>query len=402
MKGRLYIDGNDAYLQYGVYVVKGGWNELVAMPPLKSVDTNDWQEEDGVEADLSDPVLNTREVQVKFAVAGLYSRFRAMVAMLSDGAYHEFDCEEIGRKYKLRLVSEGSRQSMRDLETTTLKFADDFPLDGYTYLYPTTGIMQVYDYIIDGSFLSRYGVRVLRGSLDEVKKNANVKTNLLRNINTQVGAIYDNFKVTFKSKDVKLTCLMRADSLTELWRNYDALLYDLIRPYTHVFYSSTNEAMWYCYYKQCSVSEFYPDGKIWLKFALTLTFSKRVPYSDVQEAIGTDELTDTSEEAKTRYERIAAVVGASVTEHSVVVGEGNAKRAATSGNGEGIDYGENTQTEIDDSIVLATEDAILVFTENNAYAIDLMPGQYDVPTVRLVNDRLTLRLTGGGAFRFND
>ena len=67
MINRLFIDGNDAYLQYGAYGVSGGWNELVAYPPLKSVESNDWQEEDGVEADLSEPVLNTREVSVKFA-----------------------------------------------------------------------------------------------------------------------------------------------------------------------------------------------------------------------------------------------------------------------------------------------------------------------------------------------
>ena len=77
MINRLFIDGNDAYLQYGVYVTSGGFNELVAFPPLKSVDSNDWQEEDGVEADLSAPVLNTREIQVKFAFGGLFSRFCA-------------------------------------------------------------------------------------------------------------------------------------------------------------------------------------------------------------------------------------------------------------------------------------------------------------------------------------
>lgn len=73
--GRLYIDGDDAYKQYGVYVVKGGWNDLVAFPPLKTVPSNDWQEEDGIEADLSNPVLNTKEVQLKVAFSGTYSRF---------------------------------------------------------------------------------------------------------------------------------------------------------------------------------------------------------------------------------------------------------------------------------------------------------------------------------------
>ena len=105
MINRLFIDGNDAYLQYGAYVVSGGWNELVAYPPLKSVESNDWQEEDGVEADLSEPVLNTREVSVKFAFGGLFSRFCLFIELLSDGAYHDFDCAYIGRKYRLRMTA---------------------------------------------------------------------------------------------------------------------------------------------------------------------------------------------------------------------------------------------------------------------------------------------------------
>ncbi|MCC8036700.1 MAG: hypothetical protein LIP02_00965 [Bacteroidales bacterium] len=68
--GSLYVDGYDVYKQFGMYVVSGGWNELVAYPPLKTVNYNDWQEEDGIEADLSAPVLNTREVSIKFAISG--------------------------------------------------------------------------------------------------------------------------------------------------------------------------------------------------------------------------------------------------------------------------------------------------------------------------------------------
>ena len=43
MKGKLYIDGFDAYTVYGVYITEGGYNELVAMPALKAVETNDCQ-----------------------------------------------------------------------------------------------------------------------------------------------------------------------------------------------------------------------------------------------------------------------------------------------------------------------------------------------------------------------
>lgn len=379
MIGRLYIDGNDAYLQYGVYVVQGGWNELVAMPPLKAVDTIEWQEEDGAESDLSNPVLNSREVQIKFAIAGTFSRFPAMVNMLSDGAYHEFNCAYIGRKFTLRLVNEGARNILSPLETVTLKFANDFPLDGYRYVAPSSSVTPCNDYLLDGSQFTKYGVRVLQGSLAEVKKKAVVKTNLLRNIKTQQGASYDRKNVTYKSKDVKLTCLMRADSLTELWQNYDALLYDLIRPYEHVFISSNTEELFYCHYKQCSVNEFFPEEKIWLRFTLTLTFSSRITEQEIREALGLLPVTDTSEEARTIRERIADTVA----ESDLPI------------------YSGDTE-ELDDAIVLASEEDIIVFTEGTDYAIELTPGRFSVPSLRLVNDRMTLRFASDGSFRFNN
>ncbi len=335
MTGRLYIDGNDAYSMYGVYVVKGGWNDLIAYPPLKSVTSNDWQEEDGIEADLSAPVLNTREVQLKIAISGLYSRFFALVELLSDGAYHTFEGAFIGRTYRLRLVSQPNLSAAKVLGTATLKLADDFPLSGYTYLAPASGVTACDDYTFDGSPFTRYGVRVLKGTLDEVLKTPNVKANLLRNIGTQAGALYDGKRVTFKSKDVKLYCLMRAETLTELWRNYDALLYDLIRPDERSLWVNDIEQEFPFHYKSCSVTEFYPEDKIWLQFTLTVTFT--------------------------------------------------------------TDFRLN-----DNDFVLATEDNIIVFTEDDAAAIEMLPNRFALPTVRFVNNRATLRFTGSGAFRFNN
>lgn len=273
MTRRLYIDGKDIYAEYGVYVVQGGWNELIAYPPLKAVDNNDWQEEDGIEADLSAPVLNTREIQLKVAFTGLDSRFFALIRHLSDGAYHTFDCRHIERTYRLRLVAQPNLAVAHALGTTTLKLADDFPLQDYTYEKPASNIATYNDYTFNGRPFTDYGVRVLKGTLDEVKKTPTVKTNLLRNISTQMGALYDGKNVTYKSKDVKINCLMRADTLDELWRNYDALLYDLIRPNERRLRVKELNKEFPFYYKSCQVTEFYPTYKIWLQFALTVTFT---------------------------------------------------------------------------------------------------------------------------------
>lgn len=273
MKGRLYIDGTDVYATFGVYVISGGYNELVAFPPLKSVTSTEWQEEDGAEVDLTDPVLNTRDVQIKFAFGGLFARFCDFLALLSDGAYHEFNCAYIGRTYTLRLTQQPNLDIVRTLGTATLKFADDFPFSWYVPNSPDSSIIQSDAYKLDGLNLTQYGCHVLQGSLAEVMKSAQVKQNLLRNIPTKSGVIYDPKTVTYKTKEVKLKCLCRAETLSELWRNYDALLYDLTLPDEHILTVTELEQDFPFYYKSCSVSDFFPDGKIWLAFTLTLVFT---------------------------------------------------------------------------------------------------------------------------------
>ena len=335
MTGRLYIDGHDAYLQWGVYVVVGGWKEAIAYAPLKTVEFNDWQEEDGIEADLSDPKLNAKEISLNFAYSGLYSRFIEFVNLLADGAYHEFNCVHIRRQFTLRMTQMPNLDHAATLGFVSIKFSNDFPLKGYAYREPSSSVVRAEDYLIDGVPFTDYGCRILKGSLSEVIKSAAVKPNLLRNIATQPGAIYDGAVVTFKSKDVKLNCLMRADTLDELWRNYDALLFDLIRPDERLLEVSELEQTFPCFYKSASVSEFYPDDKIWLAFTITLTFT-----------------------------------------HSFRL--------------EGDDY------------VLASEDGIIIFTEDGENAIEMLPDRFRYPSLRFVNDRATLRLTGSGTLRFNN
>lgn len=275
MTGRLLIDSIDVYTQYGVYVIDGGWNELINLPPLKTVTSNDWQEEDGIEADLDAPVLNTRDVTVKFAIRGAFSRFYDFIDLLSDGAVHAFNCVEIGRTFHLRLVSQASIELARTLGFLSLKFADDYPLEDYTYQAPTdNGLAYDAGYKIDDINFTRYGVTVLKGSRDEVMKVGNVKTAMSRNIPSRAGVLYDtSAPVKYKTKDVKLSCLLRATSLSEMWRNLYALCYDITRPDSHKLYVDSLRQDYDCIYKSCSVSDFNNrDGNVWLQFSLTVTF----------------------------------------------------------------------------------------------------------------------------------
>lgn len=273
MNGTFYIDGIDVYLNYGIFITSGGYKDLACFPPMKSVSTIDWAEEDGIDADLSDPKLDTREVAITFAAHRPMS-VGAFLGKISDKAYHLFDLREMGRVYKLRLITESSLDSKHYLQTFTLKFANDFPLpDDYTYILPQSTLIAQSGYEIDGRPLAEYGVYVLQGSDAEILKLPSVKSNLLQNVKTQNGATYDGEVVKFQSKEVKLSCLMLAKTTSEFWRNYNAMLFDLVRPGERTLFVDNTGNHYTCYYKSCRVSEFFPTDKIWFKFELTLVFT---------------------------------------------------------------------------------------------------------------------------------
>jgi hypothetical protein len=271
MVSNLFMDGADVYDSYRVFVTKDGYGGLAAFPALKAVDSNDWAEEDGREYDLSSPVLNTRELSVGFAFHG-NSRFGAFVEALSDGAYHDFYFPEIGKEFRLRFVSQSDMSQIASLGTFSLRFADDFPLAGYSYVAPQSNLVPQGAYALDGRYLSEYGVYVLQGGYAELQKLPAAKKNLLQNIGGLSGAIYDGEWVRFQPKDVKLDFLMRASGLQEFRRNHDALLYDLSRPGLRTL-SVDSTGVYSCFYKSCSVSTFAPAGKIWFRFAVVLTFT---------------------------------------------------------------------------------------------------------------------------------
>jgi len=286
LEGLLLIDGTDAYTAYKAVVVMGGHNGLLKWPSLKAVETNDWHEYDGIEADLSSPVLDSKEFSVDFYVFGKGSigltNLYALVAALRNGSYHAFNFAQVGREAKLRAVSFGDPELYPNGIGVSITFADDFPLNEYEYLAPSSSEPGFYDYLIDETPFTDYGIRIIEGTLKSAINMADVKKNLLRNISIVPGAIYDDpaedeepdpnetlVKLSFR--DLKLRCYLRAGDLTEFWQNYDALLYDLTQPGARVLTSRLTGRQLSCYYQSCEIEEFLLNpGKVSLIFTITL------------------------------------------------------------------------------------------------------------------------------------
>lgn len=288
--GTLTMDGEDIFTKYGVVVSDGGLASLVQWPQLKAVESNDWFEEDGLEADLSAPRLASRDVEIPLSlVRG--NDILGLLAMLGSKTFHEVYSPDLGITYRLRYVSCGSVSTVGgEVGTASVTMADDFPLWGFTRnglaptSAPTCGIT------VDGRDLSAYGVRVLQGTVDSFRQAAESKTPMTRDIATRDGLItdgvtgggltvekgpsYDNPAMRKKSRDVTVKCLMSRMTAAAFARNWMALLYDLTRPEGRTVTVAALERSFRCYYSSCSVDRFYSaTGGLWCEFSVNLVIT---------------------------------------------------------------------------------------------------------------------------------
>ena len=279
MKGRLFIDRNDAFTEYGVFVEQYGYKALVQAPPFKSIDSTEWDEFDGAEYDLSEPVLDSKTFAVAFCITDITSA-SDLFELLSDKAYHTFDFRELGKTYRLRLTSNGSLSSKVRLGNLSLSFADDFPTPDEAEPYPVGAAdVRQSGYELDDIDFSRFGVYILNGTDDNVLKAPDVRPNLTINTKGEAGVSYDDEIVMYKPKDVVVKMLIRAANVTVFWERWNALFTALIKPDIRRLYIDKTVEEFDCFYRKCSVTKFdiLRNGRVWCEFSVTLTFTNSRP-----------------------------------------------------------------------------------------------------------------------------
>lgn len=274
---KLRVDNIDVYERFGVMLQIGSYAGIAQWPELKNVASTDWPDEDGIDVDLTDVKLNSREFEMSFGCIkqdGMYD----FVDLLSDGAYHKFNIEDLGLIKTLRLTSQPKFDSSSNLSVFSLQFADDFPLEEYKYEEPVSMEVKQSGYEIDDRSLSYYGVWVLAGTDKELRKIPTVKKNLTIEENAINGFIYDDAVVLYNSKDVSLKCLLVAPDSASFWRNYNALLFDLSKDGERTFYFAKDNEIYGCYYKSQKVNRMSKAGKgLLCDFDITLCFVSARP-----------------------------------------------------------------------------------------------------------------------------
>lgn len=279
MEGKLFIDGFDAYVHFGIFVDDDGLKQVIQMPAFKSLDSTNWPDEDGEDVDLSAPVLNARTIQLQLSVKNV--RFAEdFFYMLSDGAYHDWQFADLGKTYTLRMTQNGSFQQYSRLGKFTITLADDSPIvpSGEPYALAASPVRQA-GYSIDGIEFAQFGAFVLEGTDANIRKCATLKSNLTTASKYSAGQKYDGEVTYYKQKDAQIKLLINAPTIAEFWKRYNALYAQILGAGMHTLRFASLGAEYQCYYKTSAVSKMkiLCTGRAWCEFSITLTIQSCRP-----------------------------------------------------------------------------------------------------------------------------
>lgn len=269
-----YIDGLGLKATFGAFIPRGGYNDLLVFPAMKKPTTNDWPEEDGIEVDLTDPVLEAKEVGISFLVSDPAKDVREFLATVSEPGYHTIGITSLGRNWSLRLTDHSENKIYPNASLFTLRFVEDLPLRPVSASYSCGVVVPVSSYNIDTISLDQYGIVVMTAK-DEVCKLPSVKQNLTTASAYRDGQTYDVATLVFNSKETTFKCRLKAASMSQFWACYDALFYSLIQPGERQLYVSYLDQSFPCYYSKSGNFVIRSLGTpVVVDFDLTLVFTK--------------------------------------------------------------------------------------------------------------------------------
>lgn len=273
MYGFTTIDNTNLLQRFGAFVTKEGWNELLEWPQFKAIRTNDWHEENGIEADLTAPQVAARHFDIGMAVNDR-QKYKDLLQFLTTKVSRDWSDPSLPREFRLRWEGCSDLKYTDGLYLFHLKMAEDLPIIAGRQPQPPQGMAQQ-AWRIDGSSFSAYGAKVLQGAEQSLWNSPSAKTKLAVSVSNASGATYDNEgRVSVAHREVTLPLLWADSDKQRLWNNYEALLYTLTQAGEHKLISPTHSRALPCYYKSLKVEQFFNDPeRIWLQVALTLVLT---------------------------------------------------------------------------------------------------------------------------------
>lgn len=278
--------------ELGAVLAPDSYKSVLTWAKFKSIQSNDWAEYNFAEYDLSKPTLDRRTVTLNFHANGA-NGYKRLMGYLLQYVYSFYEFPELGVTLRMR-VDTNSLNHLGKWQSFSVTFYDDAP---YFQVSPSLSEMHLANtgYTLDGVDLSRYGIAILKDTIKTLMQKQGVKERLTISENSMDGAIYDGkaypteADVIFKSGTFTLKCLIRAQNLVSVVRNY-YYLYNLLRQSgTRRIYAEKLDETIECFYNQCTVNNVHKElasGFAGIAADISFTIVKR----KIVTVLGTDNI----------------------------------------------------------------------------------------------------------------
>lgn len=288
MTGDITINETNARIAYGIILHEGSAENLVQFPSARPPEYNDWQEEDGIEVDLTKPTFEAREVSLRFATCRTTANVSAFITALTAQSQLIISVPEIGVTRTMRFVEctslTGEPGKLRKID---ILFIEDNPLHGYEYANSVTSLNRTEMYFLTtGPIINKplkdYNIIVLEGSDEQLERASKVKQALLTSSRTKDGQQYDILApVKFREKSATLKLLILTETPGEFNQKIDSFFYDLMRPGLKTLLQQTTGNQYQFFYNRCrakKVSTYKMTANqtgVWCEIELEITITNK-------------------------------------------------------------------------------------------------------------------------------
>lgn len=208
---------------YRTYLLDNNYKDILCFPPLKKLSSNDWAEYYGKEYDTDNPQLDTISFSLSFISKS--NQYDPFISFLTAQTYNDFHFEELGKSFRFRFIGVKKAKEEQGYISFEVTFANDTPLQGYTYIAPNDTLPPS-GFTIDNIDLSKYGIYLLEENESNLLKSYEVKEHLTTTSNTIMGVQYAEYPNVFKERTLELLCYIK-QPINRFWKLYEALLYNL-------------------------------------------------------------------------------------------------------------------------------------------------------------------------------
>lgn len=234
-KGRYILNGVDL-ADLGIFIAKGGSNDLLCFPERRQPTLTDWAEHDGLEVDYADIYFKEKKITIAWIMTAVNSEvfkenLNTFQTLHEETGYRQLTIAEFNSSYTLRYLGFSNFQPPKrgllvpgkHIAHFAVDYVMDNPLQGLdTGALTPISCLDTLSYVsINGVDLSYYNI-VVTDMYASAMRPPMVKDRLVIE-NPTGGVLADTSWVKKQAKEVVVNCTMFGETVEELKHNLSAL-----------------------------------------------------------------------------------------------------------------------------------------------------------------------------------